>query len=131
MPVSSPDAPPGARIDVPGPDGLLMFRLDDRDFGLPIATVVEIVRHQGATPVPRAGPAVEGIVGLRGRMVTIVDTRRGIGMSPRLPDAKAQVVVVDWAGERFGLVVDSVIRVTRQGEGIAVLDLGALLRSIP
>jgi purine-binding chemotaxis protein CheW len=107
-----------------------MFRLDDRDFGLPIAPVVEIVRHRGATPVPLAGPAVEGIVGLRGRMVTIVDTRRGIGMSPRRPDSKAQVIVVDWAGERFGLVVDSVIRVTRQGEGVTVLDLGTLLRSL-
>lgn len=115
---------------MPGPDGLLMFRLDDRDFGLPIAPVVEIVRHQAVTPVPLAGPAVEGIFALRGRMVTIVDTRRGIGMSPRLRDSKAQVVVIDWAGERFGLVVDAVIRVTRLGEGVTVLDLGTLLRSL-
>src|SRR5262245_27449120 len=107
-----------------------MFRLDDREFGLPIAPVVEIVRHRGATPVPQADAAIEGIVGLRGRMVTIVDIRRGVGMTPRRPDAKGQVIVVDWTGERFGLLVDTVIRVTRQREGVTVLDLDTLLRSL-
>lgn len=129
MPASRDDRA-GEPSVVPGPDGFLMFRLGDREFGLPIAPVVEIVRHEGATPVPPAGPAIEGILGLRGRMVTIVDTRRGIGMSPRRHDSKAQVIVVDWAGERFGLVVDSVIRVTRQGEGVTVFDLDTLLRHL-
>lgn len=115
---------------VPGPDDLLMFRIEDREFGLPIGPVVEVVLHLGATPVPLAGPAIEGILPLRGRMVTVVDTRRGIGMPPRRGESKAQVIVVDWAGERVGLVVDSVIRVTRPREGVTILDLETLLGSL-
>ena len=130
MPASPPEAPEGARSLVPGSDGLLTFRLDDREFGLPIAPVVEIVRHRDATPVPRAGPAVEGILALRGRMVTIVDLRRPLGFPPRQRDSMAHVIVVDTAGDRFGLVVDSAIRVTRRLDGVTVLDLDTLLRDL-
>jgi purine-binding chemotaxis protein CheW len=130
MSASPPEVPEGGRSLVPGPDGLLTFRLDGREFGLPITPVVEIVRHRDATPVPRARPAVEGILALRGRMVTIVDLRRPLGLPARRRDSMAHVIVVDIAGDRFGLVVDSALRVTRRRDGVTVLDLDALLRDL-
>jgi purine-binding chemotaxis protein CheW len=126
----SPEIPPGGDPAAGGPDGVLAFTIDGREFGVPIGAVVEIIRHRVATPVPRARPAVEGILALRGWIVTVVDVRRGLGLKPRQPGSTAQVIVMESAGDRLGLVVDSVTRVERPPRGITILDLDAVLKEI-
>lgn len=90
---------------------VLVFVVDGQEYGVALDPIVEIVRHRGATPVPYADPAIEGIVPLRGRMVTLFDLRRCLEKPPRPPERRAQVVVVESSGDLLGLVVDSVIRV--------------------
>jgi len=130
MPPQSPEIPAGGDSAAGGPDSVLAFTVDGREFGVPIGAVVEIIRHRVATPVPRAGPAVEGILALRGWIVTVVDVRRGLGLPPRRPGSTAQVIVMESAGDRLGLVVDSVTRVERPPRGITILDLDAVLKEI-
>jgi purine-binding chemotaxis protein CheW len=88
---------------------LVVFRVAGRDFALPLRPVVEIIRHRPPTPVPWADKAVEGILPLRGRMVTLLDTRLRLGLGQRPPGGGPRVIVVD-AGEEglVGLVVDEV-----------------------
>ena len=130
MPAPSPEMPDGSHLVGSGPHGVLAFMVEGRELGVPIGQVVEIIRHRDAAPVPHAGPAVEGILALRGRIVTVVDLRRGLGLPPRSPGSRAQVIVIDSAGDRLGLVVDSVTRVTAQPGEVTVLDLDALLKDI-
>jgi purine-binding chemotaxis protein CheW len=100
------------------PGRILIFTVEGQEYGLPLEPVVEIVRHRSATPVPYAAPEIEGIVPLRGRMVTLLDVRRFLGRPPRPAAARAQVIVIDSSGDLLGLVVDAVTRV-------AVLPAGA------
>ncbi len=93
------------------PERILVFVVDGQEYGVALDRIVEIVRHKGATPVPYADEAIEGIVPLRGRMVTLLDVRRCLEKPARPPDRRAQVVVVESSGDLLGLVVDSVTRV--------------------
>ncbi len=90
---------------------LLVFAIEAQEYALPLEPIVEIVPFRPPTPVPGAGPGIVGILPLRGRMVTVVDSRRCLGLPQRDEPRKAQVIVLREAGELLGLVVDTVARV--------------------
>lgn len=90
---------------------VLVFTVDGQEYGVALASIVEIVWHRGATPVPYADPVIEGIAPLRGRMMTLFDLRRCLDRPPRPAGGRAQVIVIESSGDLLGLVVDSVARV--------------------
>jgi purine-binding chemotaxis protein CheW len=66
---------PGASVsDRGGPIPHVVFRLDATRYALPLSAVREVVvLPEPLVRVPRAPPAVRGVVNLRGRVVTVVD----------------------------------------------------------
>ena len=52
------------------------FRLADHEFGVDVLRVQEVIRYQQVTRVPLAPPVVEGLINLRGQIVTALDLRR-------------------------------------------------------
>jgi len=111
-------------------DQVLVFRLDDREYGLPVEPVREIVRFAGCSPVPRTTSSVLGIAPVRGRMATLADPRPGLGLPPIPPDTGARVIVLESAGDLIGLVVDGVSRVARVDARVAAFDLERLLEGM-
>jgi purine-binding chemotaxis protein CheW len=73
---------------------LCTFRLDGHWFGIDVSVVQEVIREQEMTALRWANDAVQGLLNLRGQIVTAIDLRRGLGMAAR-PDLKrgANVVV--------------------------------------
>jgi purine-binding chemotaxis protein CheW len=90
---------------------LVVFELGDERYGLDIATVYEIIRHQPITAVPQAPAFVEGVINLRGRIIPVVDLRDRFGMASGSQTKASRIVVCDAAGTRVGLVVDGVSEV--------------------
>ncbi len=128
MPAPSSETSGGGAAAGHGADWLLLFTVDGRELAVPIGSVLEIIGHRGSTPVPHADAAVEGILPLRGRMVTVVDVRRGLGLPSRRAGSKAQVIVIESSGDLLGLVVDGVTRVAARPVEVAILDPGDLLK---
>jgi purine-binding chemotaxis protein CheW len=90
---------------------VVIFTLDGQEFALGLERIVEIIPYRNPTPVPGAGPAVEGILPWRGRMVTILRTRRRLGLTEPAGRSGGRVILLEDEGERIGLVVDAVVRV--------------------
>jgi purine-binding chemotaxis protein CheW len=90
---------------------LVVFELGEERYGLDIATVYEIIRHQPVTAVPQAPSFVEGVINLRGRIIPVVDLRRRFGMATGTLTKASRIVVCEAAGTRVGLVVDGVSEV--------------------
>jgi purine-binding chemotaxis protein CheW len=90
---------------------LVVFELGDERYGLDIATVYEIIRHQPITAVPQAPAFVEGVINLRGRIIPVVDLRDRFGMAAGDLTKASRIVVCEAAGTRVGLVVDGVSEV--------------------
>jgi len=93
---------------------LVVFRLGQEEFGVPIDSVQEIVRvPEQLTQVPRAPAFVEGVINLRGAVLPVVDLRRRLGLlhAERSDRQRIMVFVID--GVRTGFIVDSVAEVLK------------------
>ena len=90
---------------------IVVFALEDERYGLEIAAVYEIIRHQPITAVPQAPGFVEGVINLRGRIIPVVDLRERFGLAPVTASGASRIVVCDAANTRVGLVVDGVSEV--------------------
>jgi purine-binding chemotaxis protein CheW len=95
---------------------LVTFRVGGEEFGLDVFSVHEILSYQQPTPMPRAPEFVEGVLDVRGTLVPIVDLRRRFETPEVVYDQETRIVLVDFNGERLGLVVDSVTEVLRAPE---------------
>ena len=52
-------------------------------FGLPILRVQDVFKPERVTRVPLAPPEIAGVLNLRGRIVTLIDLRRRLGLAQR------------------------------------------------
>jgi purine-binding chemotaxis protein CheW len=84
------------------------FFVDDLYCGVAIDQVREVTRQLEITPVPLAPAGIQGLLNLRGRVVTAIDLRRRLGLPPREADAMATNVIVRVDGEDISLLVDEV-----------------------
>lgn len=92
---------------------LVVFRLGKEEFGAPVLQVREVLRRENITRVPRADPDVEGVMNLRGQIVTVVDLRRRLGFPPREGGDPRVMVVHEPGSHPVGAVVDEVSEVLR------------------
>src|SRR5690242_20729878 len=92
---------------------LVGFRIGRETFGVPINLVREIVRVPEITAVPNAPDYVEGVINLRGKIVSVIDLRKRFG-DPNLEiTKKTRVVVVEIENRTVGLVVNSASEVLK------------------
>lgn len=77
-------------------------------FGIDVLQVQEVLRCQEMTPVPLAPAVIEGLINLRGQIVTAVDMRRRLGLAPRAGGETAMNVVVRTEEGAVSLLVDEI-----------------------
>ena len=79
--------------------------------GIPVLAVRDVLDAQAVTRVPLAAPEIAGSLNLRGRVVTVIDLRRRLGLPPREAGSSGKYVVVELGGELYALAVDQVSEV--------------------
>jgi purine-binding chemotaxis protein CheW len=84
------------------------FYLDGLYFGVEVLKVQEVIRYQAMTRVPLAPGTVEGLINLRGQIVTALDLRRRLGLPPRTSDVLPTNVVVRGADGAVSLLADEI-----------------------
>ena len=93
---------------------MVVFRLDQEEFGVPIESVQEIVRvPETLTHVPRAPDFVEGVINLRGAVLPVIDQRVRLGLPARARNDRQRIMVFLFDGVRTGFIVDSVTEVLK------------------
>ncbi len=93
---------------------LVVFRLDKEEFGVPIASVQEIVRvPEMLTHVPRSPDFVEGVINLRGAVLPVIDQRVRLGLPTQERNDRQRIMVFLLNGVRTGFIVDSVTEVLK------------------
>lgn len=134
------------------------FELEGQMYGLPILKVQEVLEGASIEPVPGTADQVLGVINLRGNVVTVLDLRRCLGLTPEPQALPHRIVIVDHDDEAIGLKVDRIADVrkvalaaikptpetgagthkgrvhgvvSRKGEILTLLDVEALLRQSP
>ena len=77
-------------------------------FGIPVLSVQDVLTEQRLTHIPLAPPEIAGALNLRGRTVTAIDVRIRLGLEPREESVSCMNVVVEYEGEPYSLMVDTV-----------------------
>lgn len=79
--------------------------------GIAVSGVRDILSEQAITRIPLAARDVAGSLNLRGRIVTVIDLRRRLGLDDAPPEDTRMSVVIDQGGELYALLVDQVSEV--------------------
>ena len=90
------------------PRQLCTFRLADLSFGIDVLAVQEILRGRELTRIPLAPDSIEGLLNLRGQIVTALDLREILALAPRPEGLPAMLLIVRDGDSRLALLVDSV-----------------------
>ncbi len=89
------------------------FRIGRETFGVPIALVHEIVRLPEITAVPDAPEYVEGVINLRGKIISVIDLRKRFGELEITRNKKNRILVTEVDGKLVGLIVDAASEVMK------------------
>jgi len=85
------------------------FFVDGLFFGIDVLQVQEVLRYQEMTQVPLAPDVIEGLINLRGQIVTAVDMRRRLKLKPRAEgQTPMNTVVRTKEGGAVSLLVDEI-----------------------
>lgn len=87
---------------------LVTMRIQGQLFGISVEHVQDVLRAQKVARIPLAPPEVSGSINLRGRIVTVLDMRRRLGLPPREAGQPSMFVVVEHRHQHYSLVVDAV-----------------------
>ncbi|MFH1963727.1 MAG: chemotaxis protein CheW [bacterium] len=86
---------------------LILFGIEDKEFGIEAEMAREVISCGKITPVPTTPSIISGIISLREYIIPIVAINKKLCMNLK-DDEKSTVLIVEWQGERVGLLVDSV-----------------------
>jgi purine-binding chemotaxis protein CheW len=85
----------------------LIFRVEKERYALPLEAVREVVVPPPHwSRVPRAPPAVQGVINLRGRVVTLIELRNLLGLDGQ--SASQKIILLDRGRRDLGLLVSEV-----------------------
>jgi purine-binding chemotaxis protein CheW len=91
---------------------LLVFRLGDDEFALPVEAIDEVARvPEQIMRVPKTPKFLEGVVNLRGEVLPVVDQRSRFDMAKLERGEGRRLILVRTERHRAGLIVDSVSEV--------------------
>ncbi|MBB6251190.1 chemotaxis protein CheW [Nitrospirillum iridis] len=93
---------------------IVVFRLGDEEYGLPIDAVEEVVRLPDTlTRLPRAPAFIEGVMNLRGQVLPVIDQRGRFGIDGAGAARRRRVIVTRVNGTLAGFAVDAVSEILR------------------
>ena len=96
----------------------VVFSCEDRRFAVPLLATREVVTPQPLTRLPGCGPEVAGLMGLRGRVITVFDMGVVLGLSPALREPDHRIIVLDYESRIAGIAVDFVAEIARKAAAL-------------
>ena len=89
------------------------FQVGRETYGVPITSLHEIVRVPEITAVPDAPDYMEGVINLRGKIVSVIDLRKRFGETRIKTSKRNRILVVEQNGRLSGLIVDAASEVIK------------------
>lgn len=89
---------------------VVVFSLGGEEYSVDISIVREIIRMVDITRIPKLPEFIEGVMNLRGQIITVIDLRKRFEIKPAVNDNN-RIIIVVLKGEPVGIIVDSVLEV--------------------
>lgn len=92
------------------------FLLDGHHFGVEVNTVQEILRHQEMTRVPLASRVIQGLLNLRGQIVTAIDLRLRLSLPERAVESECLNLIINTRDGAVSFLIDEIGDVVEVGD---------------
>lgn len=89
----------------------LEFKLGNESYAVELLKVREVITPPDMTPIPKAPAYVCGLMNLRGLVLTVIDLRKKLGITPHKDAAENGVIIFDLGEKMVGVMVDSIQKV--------------------
>ncbi len=92
---------------------LVVFDLDNEEYGVEIGQVREIIKMEEISKIPRTPDYIEGVINLRGQVTTVISLRKKFGLEQKEVDQYTRIIVAEIDGLTLGITVDAVNEVLK------------------
>lgn len=89
------------------------FSVGREEFAVDIKLVREISKLQEMLRVPNTPPFIEGLLNLRGQVLTIFNLRKRLGMDDQEFDENSKIIIVWYNDIQIGFTVDKVSEIIK------------------
>ena len=90
---------------------LVIFRLDDVLYAIPLGSVHRVIRSVKLTPLPAGSNHVCGVINMHGTILPVIDTRHVLGLSPKEIELDDVYIIARTNKRTVVLIADSVDQV--------------------
>lgn len=97
---------------------LVIFKLENEEFGIDIASVEGIIKLQDITRIPQGPTYMEGITNLRGNVLPVINLALRLGLSAQEKTRESRIVVALTGDVKVGMVVSAVSEVLTIDDGV-------------
>ncbi|RXT05182.1 chemotaxis protein CheW [Ammoniphilus sp. CFH 90114] len=91
---------------------IVIFRINDEDYGIDVTLVNSIERMTNVTRVPNVNDYIIGVMNLRGSVIPTIDLRKRFGLPSEPYNEDTRIIVLSLEEIEVGIVVDSCSDVT-------------------
>ena len=95
---------------------LIVFHLEDEEFGVPISEVREIIATGPVTPIPNSPKFIVGVINVRGEVPVVINLKERFSLRKKKEIESKHIVLTEQDKNLFGLLVDEVTEVLRVEE---------------
>jgi purine-binding chemotaxis protein CheW len=95
---------------------VIVFQLENEEYGIPVQQVRSIEKVQHITRVPRAASFIKGVINLRGVITPIIDLRIRLGLAELSVNESTRIIIVSNKDMDVGFMVDTANDVIDLGE---------------
>jgi len=92
---------------------IVEFSVGESDFGINVIKVREIINRVPTTRLPQTHPCVEGLIKLRGEILSVIDLAKFLGYPPSEDPDKDFFIITEFNRMKVGFRVHSVSRIHR------------------
>jgi chemotaxis signal transduction protein len=87
---------------------VIVLGIGTERYGIDLSDVAEVLPPTRATPVPGAAAVVAGVINVHGEIRPVMDLRRLLDMDVVPSGERPRIILLNHAGRRMGLQIDSV-----------------------
>ena len=90
---------------------LLTFKLDNQEYALKTANVVQVTRMVAMVRPPKSSEFIEGVFNLRGSVIPVINIRKLFGLPAKTYDMNTHLLIAQSDSHTMALAVDVVSEV--------------------
>ncbi|MGN7300527.1 chemotaxis protein CheW [Ferdinandcohnia sp. SAFN-114] len=86
---------------------VIVFRLEDQEYGADIQKIRSIERLQEVTRIPNVPEFIKGVINLRGEITPIIDLKERLAMGQTVQTGETRILIVEVDDFQLGIFVDA------------------------